>query len=86
MIYVRQSTRVTNNGIGFLGALTLLFIALKLTGFIDWSWWLVVIPLWIIPAILLGIGVFAGLIWLVLVAIQAHEERRRKKRRLQMGS
>ncbi len=85
MIYVRQSTRLTNNGIGFLGALTILF-ALKLTGLIDWSWWLVTIPLWIIPSILLGIGVFAGLIWLVLVAIQAHEEKRRKKRRNHMGS
>jgi hypothetical protein len=28
----------------FLSLLTLLFIALKLTGFIDWSWWFVVMP------------------------------------------
>lgn len=27
-----------------LSLLTVLFIALKLTGFIDWSWWLVVMP------------------------------------------
>lgn len=26
-------------GIGFLGALTILFIALKLLDKIDWSWW-----------------------------------------------
>ena len=30
----------------FLYALALLFIALKLTGFIGWSWWLVTAPLW----------------------------------------
>lgn len=30
--------------IGFLGLLQLMFIALKLTGHITWSWWLVLIP------------------------------------------
>ena len=27
-----------------LSLLTILFVALKFTGFIDWSWWLVVAP------------------------------------------
>lgn len=30
----------------FFGILGLLFIALKLTGFIAWSWWWVLAPLW----------------------------------------
>ena len=30
----------------FLYALALVFITLKLTGFIDWSWWWVTAPLW----------------------------------------
>lgn len=34
-------------GVGFLGLLTILFIALKLTGVIFWSWWWVLSPLWI---------------------------------------
>lgn len=29
------------------GLLTILFIGLKLTGFIDWSWWWVLAPTWI---------------------------------------
>jgi hypothetical protein len=33
--------------IGFCGALTLLFIALKLCGTITWSWLWVLSPLWI---------------------------------------
>lgn len=33
-------------GIGFTGLLTILFIGLKLTGFISWSWWWVLSPLW----------------------------------------
>lgn len=45
----------TNGGIGFLGALTILFIALKLTHVIDWSWWWVLAPLWIPVAVILGI-------------------------------
>ena len=37
-------------GISFFGLLTLIFITLKLTGFIDWSWKWVLAPVWI-PAI-----------------------------------
>lgn len=34
-------------GIGFLGVLTILFIALKLLGKISWSWVWVLSPIWI---------------------------------------
>lgn len=34
-------------GIGFFGALQIVFIALKLCKVINWSWWIVLIPLWI---------------------------------------
>ena len=33
----------------FVGLLTILFIGLKLTSFIDWSWWIVLMPLWTAP-------------------------------------
>ena len=33
--------------IGFTGLLTILFIGLKLTGYITWSWLWVLSPLWI---------------------------------------
>lgn len=33
-------------GIGFCGMLAIVFIACKITGFIDWSWWLVLLPIW----------------------------------------
>lgn len=45
-----------SGGIGFLGLLTILFIALKLTNQITWSWWWVLAPIW---------GVFV----LVLIAV-----------------
>ena len=31
----------------FTTLLTVLFIGLKLTGSIDWSWWLVLMPMWV---------------------------------------
>lgn len=42
----KQSVSAHAPGIGFLGLLGLLFIGLKLTGYINWSWWLVLLPLY----------------------------------------
>ena len=41
----------TNDGINFLGLLTILFIGLKLGHIITWSWWIVLSPLLIAPFI-----------------------------------
>lgn len=40
-------------GIGFTGLLAIVFIVLKLTKVITWSWWWVTCPLWIPWAIVL---------------------------------
>jgi hypothetical protein len=44
---------VSGGGGGFLGLLALLFIFLKLTGKLTWSWWWVTCPLWAPLAILI---------------------------------
>lgn len=36
----------SSNGVGFLGLLCLLLIGLKLAGFINWSWWWVLLPIY----------------------------------------
>lgn len=41
-----MSSRTNSEGIGLLGAFGLMFVGLKLTGYIDWSWWLVTLPFW----------------------------------------
>lgn len=46
-----------SNGIGFVGALTIAFVVLKLMKIIDWSWWWVLSPLWI--SMLVAIAVIA---------------------------
>ena len=51
----------TANGIGLPGVLFLIFLILKLTGNIDWSWWWVTSPLWI-PVLLVIVILFAVLV------------------------
>ena len=46
-----------NNGIGFVGALTIAFIVLKLCKVIDWSWWWVLSPLWICALIIIVLAI-----------------------------
>jgi len=42
-----MSIQNSSNGISVPDILTIVFIVLKLTGTIDWSWWWVLCPLWI---------------------------------------
>jgi len=53
-----SSENNSSNGMGFVGLLTICFIVLKLMGYIAWSWWLVLSPIWITILILFIIVVF----------------------------
>ena len=53
-----MSQNNTSGGIGFFGLLTIVFVVLKLTGVINWSWWLVTAPIW-----------GSVMLWLSVVAI-----------------
>ena len=44
----RHGGKTMDNNVGFFDLLLLLFIALKLMGYIDWSWWIILSPIWII--------------------------------------
>ena len=54
-----------SGGIGFFGLLTILFVGLKLTGYIQWGWIWVLCPLWIPAAavLLVFLAVFAYSFW-----------------------
>jgi len=58
-----SNSNSSSGGIGVLGLLGVAFVVLKLTGVIDWSWWLVTLPFWVgIPIIFLffiGYAVYA---------------------------
>lgn len=61
---------------GFVSALTLLFIGLKLSGLLTWSWWAVLSPMLIGAALLFLLVVVASVVY-VGVAVR---DRRTGKR------
>lgn len=54
-----EDTSSKSGGIGFTGLLTLVFITLKLTGVIAWSWWWVLSPIWIATLIVIALVAIA---------------------------
>ena len=65
----------TNNAGWFGSLLLLLFIALKLTGHITWSWWWVLSPIWIPTAI--TVVLFS--IWVLVVYIKKKKEEKKNE-------
>lgn len=47
----------SKSGLGILDVVLIVFIILKLTKVISWSWWIVLIPLWIQLGILAIFGI-----------------------------
>ena len=66
----KESTNATG-GIGFFGLLTIVFIVLKLCHVIDWSWWWVLSPIWIIFSVL----VLILIVYLLLISIKNRRHR-----------
>lgn len=51
----------SSSGVSAIGLLGVLFVGLKLTGYIDWSWWWVTAPFWgglaVVAVVLICVGV-----------------------------
>ena len=60
-------TNSSQGGISLMGVLLVIFVVLKLTGNIAWSWWWVLSPLWIGAAVVLVVV----LILIIFAAIAA---------------
>jgi len=58
-----SNTSSSSSGIGFSGLLTILFIGLKLTGFINWPWIWVLSPIWISFLIVFVFFLIVGIIY-----------------------
>ena len=53
-----NSTAAASGGTSTLSLLLVLFIGLKLTGHINWSWWWVLSPFWIpVSLVLIALGI-----------------------------
>lgn len=65
-----SSSNSTSTGISTSGLLGVLFVGLKLTGYIDWPWIWVLSPFWIPVVILIGILLVLLIIWLIASFIE----------------
>ena len=66
-----NDTTRNSGGIGFIGLLQILFIGLKLTGHIDWSWPVVLLPM----IISIGLGIIIISIVLTITAIKVIKDK-----------
>lgn len=58
-----ENKDMRNRSISFMSLLGLVFITLKLCNVINWSWWLVTLPLWF------GFGVIAFVSFMILFVV-----------------
>jgi len=65
---MENRNHAASGGLGLLEVLTIVFIVLKLCGLISWSWWLVLMPLWI------ELGVIVVLLIILFVVISGDED------------
>lgn len=76
-----------SDGIGALTVLGIVFVVLKLTGTIDWSWWWVTLPFWggiaLVIVILLFVGGIAGIVALLSMGPRIKEPKKPKESKFQ---
>lgn len=60
-----SSNETTSGGVGFMGLLFIVFLVLKLTHVIDWSWWWVTAPLW--GGIAIGMAIIIFIIFITAI-------------------
>ena len=58
-----SNTTKVQGSFPFLSILCLIFITLKLTGYIAWSWWWVLAPVWIPISIIIVVFVIVGMLY-----------------------
>ena len=76
-----NATASASGGISFCGVLAILFIGLKLTDNIDWSWLWVLSPLWVPPAIIFTILVLVGVVAVAALAVAATADQLKKRKK-----
>ena len=66
-----NSKNNNSSGLGVLSVLQIIFLVLKLTGLITWSWVLVLIPLWI------SLSILALVVIAVIIAVCLEQFKRK---------
>lgn len=71
-----DKSNASGGGIGLTGATFIVFLVLKLTGSITWSWWWVTAPLWGVFALVLAIAAIVVPIGLIAEVVGVRRARR----------
>lgn len=78
---MREGSSSNGGGVSAVGLLGVLFVGLKLTGYIDWSWWWVTLPFWggfaLFLVIITLIGLGAGGIFGIAALVNGRRSSRR---------
>lgn len=61
----------TQGGVGLMGLLFVVFLVLKLTKVISWSWWWITAPLWVPVAI----GLTIVIVFVAVIGCKADKHR-----------
>lgn len=70
-----SKTSVTVGGTSFCNLLFLVFLVLKLTKVINWSWWWVTAPIWGPIALVVAILIVVGIVALIAAGCQPRNKR-----------
>lgn len=70
-----SKTSVTVGGTSFCNLLFLVFLVLKLTKVINWSWWWVTAPIWGPLALVVAILIVVGIVALIAAGCQPRNKR-----------
>lgn len=60
-----KNEQATSSGLGFGAVLFIVFLILKLTNYIDWSWWWITAPVWIPLGLAVMILIVTALVLIV---------------------
>ncbi len=73
---MNQESKSSSSGMGLGSVLFVVFLVLKLTDHIDWSWWWVTSPLWIS-------GLIGVLVMLLVFLLQFIHDRKQERKHLE---
>ena len=68
-----------SGGVSLLHVMTFIFVVLKLTGVINWTWWLVLLPSLVNFGLILGMMLFVGAFALVMYSKNEDKYKGNKK-------
>ena len=62
-----MENKIINGSVSLLGVLFIVLFILKITNTINWSWWIVTLPLWFWPALMIGISLFFVVLFVIAI-------------------